>query len=319
MSEPARWEFRLLVVVAVTASLAAGVPASAGQGAPVVGVRVERMLTAMVTVRLGGAASVGEAGGFERQVDQSGRVLSETPIVPNGGAALTPVGEFGCVASGAAPGFTDHSTHAGPARLESDLDGGGARSVFHVYTLEGARRVGDRRTVQVLVCLAGGARPADGWRLLQAGVGAAYDSKDETFMLGGRSLDGPTPPIAEDGYGFGSTADVGAAGRIVQQPRGGVEGSLVGPFETGLNDYFRNALAGWWEDPCLDEAAVCLPTDGSDTFQGSLAGGLWEFFADDVPADGFRFRIASFSTLSCTAPSPGCGAPGGQARTSVGR
>jgi len=313
MCEPARWGFRLVLIVAVVASLAVGVPALAGEGAPVVGVRVERVLTAAVTVRLDGAAAVGETEGFERQVDASGRVLSETPIVPHAGAALPPLGEFGCEASGAAPGFTDHSQPAGPARLDFDADGGGARSVFHAYTLAGARRGQNRPTVQVLVCLAGGARPADGWHLLQAGVGAAYDSKEKTFGLGSRWLDGPTPAIGEDGYRFGS-AEVGATGRIVQEPRGGLEGSLIGPFESDLNDYFRNALAGWWEDPCLDEAPVCLPTDGSDQFQGSLAGGLWEFFADEIPADGLRFRIASFSTLSCTAPSPGCGQPGGETR-----
>jgi hypothetical protein len=87
---------------------------------------------------------------------------------------------------------------------------------------------------------------------------------------------------------------------VEQEPAGKVEGSLIGPFDSGFNDYFRNAAAGWWQHPCLDDGTMCGPADGSTVFQGSLAAAVWEFY-DDVPRD-HRFRIASFLAVACADP-----------------
>lgn len=302
---------RAVLIAALAAVTFPGVGAFAWEGPPVAGVRVERMLTAVVTVRLDGPVIVGEAGGFERRVDPSGRVLSETALAPGIDLPATPLGDFGCAPDGTRPGFVDHSETGGPVRLGIDVPGGSSSAVFHAYTLEGARRgVGDRTTVQALFCLAGGAQATDGWRLLQAGVGVAYDSREESFLLGKRWLDGSAPAVGEDTYRFGSAHEVGARGRIRQEPRGIVEGSFIGPIESDFDEYFRNGLAGWWQDGCVDDAAACLQTDGSEQFQGSLAGGLWEFFADEIPDGGLRFRVASFSVFSCAPPSASCTAPG---------
>lgn len=261
------------------------------------GVLVERVITAVVTVHADERPpSVTETSGFERRVDPSGRTLSEGAfaVASNG----EPVAAFGCSGQGGPPGYRDHSQGGGPVRLEADADGGAARSVFHVYSLAGAREVEGGPTTQVLVCSAGGARAGGGQRLLQAGVGAAYDDTEESYILGKRWLVGPTPARGEDGYAFAGGEEAGANGYIEQDPVGELEGSFLGPFPSAFDDYFRNGLAGWWEHPCLDGAG-CTPADGSAAFQGSLAGGLWEFY--DLPRS-YRFRLALFFAVACVDP-----------------
>ncbi len=292
---------RRLVVGAAAVLVAAHVaaPASGREGAPVAGVLVERILTAVVTVHGDGRPpEVSEVAGFERRVDPSGRTIAEGPFPVQPGAA-EPLGVFGCSGRGDAPGFLDHSEAAGPVRLDVDVAGDGARSAFHVYSLAGGRTVEGRDALQVMVCMAGGGRAGEGRRLLQAGVGAAYDDTEHTHLLGKRWLDGPTPPRGEDGYVFFGS-DTGADGWVEQEPAGKVEGSLIGPFDSDFNDYFRNAAAGWWQHPCLDDGPACGPADGSTAFQGSLAGALWEFY-DDAPRD-YRFRVAVFFAMACTNP-----------------
>jgi hypothetical protein len=267
----------------------------------VAGVLVERVVTAVVTVPAdGGPVSVSEPSGFERRVDPSGRTLSEGGFPVPSGVRLEPVGAFGCSARGSSPGFRDHS-EAAPVRLDVDVGGGAARSVFHVYSLVGGRQMEGRPTVQVLICSAGGGRPAGGnQRLLQAGVGAAYGDTQDSHLLGKNWLDGPTPPRGEGSFSFFGAADTGADGWLEQEPAGEVEGSLIGPFPSGFDDYFANAAAGWWQHPCVDDGPVCGPADGSTVFQGSLAGALWEFYDDG--ARDYRFRVALFLAVACANP-----------------
>ena len=92
---------------------------------------------------------------------------------------------------------------------------------------------------------------------------------------------------------------IGASGSIEQDPSGVLKGSFLGPFPSGFDDYFVNGVAGWWEHPCHDGAA-CGPADGSPVFQGSLAGGVWEFYDD--PGGDYRFRVASFFAVACADP-----------------
>ena len=269
----------------------------AGEGATVTGVRLERYVTVKVTIHSDGRLDVEPAQGFERRSDSSGNVLSDTPLTPEGKEPLPAVGQFGCTAFGDSPDHTDH-TAAGPVRVDVDRPGGGTRSAFHLASLRDARGVDHRPTTQVLVCAVGGAQPGGGWRLLQAGVGASYDSR-HTYKLGMDWPQGEAAADTEEGFAFGSDADVGAVGGIHQQPGGALKGSLVSPFDSDFNDTFNNAVAGWWQTPCLDDDPVCGPGDGSGAFQGSIAGGLWEFFTDEIPAEGLRFRLASFTTLAC--------------------
>lgn len=297
-----RWCAASLTWVAAAVAWLVGVvvPVSAREGAPVAGVLVERVFTAVVSVPLdGGPASVSEPEGFERRVDPSGTTMSEGPVPVSSGPPGR-VGVFGCAPVGdGTRGFRDH-TAKGPVRIDTEFgSGGGAESVFHVFSLLGARRSADGgSTVQVLVCAAGGAQPGEDARLLQAGVGVAYDDRDETFVLGRRWLVGATPPRGEDGYAFGSSEEAGATGFIEQEPEGEVEGSLVGPFPSGFDDYFRNAAAGWWEHPCLDGPA-CGPADGAAVFHGNLVGGLWEWIR---PPSEARFRVAVFVAVACSDP-----------------
>jgi hypothetical protein len=288
---------RPLALAIAVACLGAIPSVRAGEGATVAGVRLERYVTVKATIRSDGALDVEPAAGFERRSDSSGRVLSDTPLTPEGRAPLAPIGQFGCTAFGESPDRTDH-TAAGPVRVDVDRPGGASRSAFHLSSLRDARGVNGRPTTQVLVCAVGGARPVGGWRLLQAGVGASYDSRT-TYKLGMDWPKGEAAADTEKGFAFGADSDVGAVGRIHQQPGGKLEGSLVGPFDSDFNDTFNNAVAGWWQTPCLDDAEVCGAADGSDAFQGSIAGGLWEFFTDEIPAEGLRFRLASFTALAC--------------------
>lgn len=66
--------------------------------------------------------------------------------------------------------------------------------------------------MQVLICSAGGARAAERQRLLQAGVGAAYDHREESHILGKSWPTGPTPARVEERYGFAGGGDTGAVG-----------------------------------------------------------------------------------------------------------
>lgn len=288
-----------LAVAVITVGLGAAPPAEAREGATVAGVRVERYLSAMVTIRPdSGGYAVEQARGFERRSDSNDRMLSDTPVTSHKGAEpLPPLGEFGCTPYGDNPGPTDH-TAAGPVRVDVDLFGGDSRAAFHLYSLRNARRAGHRPTTQILLCAAGGARPSDGWRLLQAGIGATYDSGD-SHKLGMDWPRGEAGAETGKGFRFGSDAEVGAVGRIIQRPGGKLEGSFIGPFDSDFDDTFNNAVASWWQTPCLDDAPVCAPADGSDAFQGSIGGALWEFFTDEIPADGLRFRVATFTTLAC--------------------
>jgi hypothetical protein len=179
---------------------------------------------------------------------------------------------FGCSGRGDAPEFRDHSEAAGPVRLDVDVSGDAARSAFHVYSLAGGRGAEGRSTLQVLVCMAGGGLAGVGRRLLQAGVGTAYDDTERTHLLGKAWLDGPTPTRGEGSFSFFGAAGTGADGWVEQEPAGKVEGSLIGPFDSDFNDYFRNAAAGWWQHGCVDDGPVCGPADGSAVFQGSVAG-----------------------------------------------
>lgn len=288
---------RLVALAAVLGLASLAVPASGREGGPVAGVLVERVITAVGTVHPDERPpSVSETSGFERRVDPSGRTLSEGGFPVSSAGPLEPVGSFGCSGRGSPPGYRDHSQGGGPVRLEADVGGAAARAVFHVYSLAGAREVEGGPTTQVLVCSAGGARAGAGQRLLQAGVGGAYDDAAHSHIIGKRWLVGPAPARAEDGYAFaGGDGEAGATGYIEQDPVGELEGSFLGPFPTDFDDYFRNALAGWWEHPCLDGAG-CTPADGSAAFQGSLAGGLWEFY--DPPRD-YQFRLALFFAVAC--------------------
>lgn len=291
-----------------SAMLAAGVPAVAEDGAPAAGVRVERMLSAMLTLEADGRTTLEDETGFERRVAPNGEVLSEFHLEPDGEAPLRPLGEFRCVGQGrSGAGFTDHSRRRGPARLEADGIGGGIRSAFWAYSLDPARLVGENRrpTRQVQVCVAGGAMAADGWKLLQAGAGAAYADEEYSYRL---TLDwpkGPTPPEASGGFQLGSPTKAGVVGRIAQTPEDRLSGSFVGPVPSEFDDFFENGVAGWWQAVCLDGAA-CTPADGSEQFHGNLAYAVWEFLPDEIPADGLRFRIASYATLLCVPGLAGC-------------
>jgi hypothetical protein len=238
----------LVGTVAVVCVANVAVPASGREGAPVAGMLIERIVTAIVAVHGNGQPpSVSEVNGFERRVDTAGRTISEGSFDVAPSADLEPVGGFGCSAQGDALGFRDHSEPVEPVRLEVDVGGSAARSVFHISTLVGGRRVSGRPTTQVLICAAGGARAAEQQRLLQAGIGAAYDDPDKSHILGKRWLDGPTPAKGEDSYGFAGAGDTGASGNIEQDPSGELEGSFIGPFPSGFDDYFVNGMAGWWE------------------------------------------------------------------------
>ena len=290
----------MVAAAAVLLAASAPAPASGREGAPVAGVLIERMVTAVVAVHADGRPpEVSELAGFERRVDPSGRTLSEGPFpVPPG--PEEPVGVFGCAARGTARGFRDHSA-AGPVRLDVDVAGDTSRSVFHLYSLAGGRTVDGRPTLQVLACMAGRGQAGEGRRLLQAGIGAAYDDTEHTHLLGRVWLDGDPAAREEAGFSFFGAADTGADGWVEQEPAGKVEGSLIGPFESGFNDYFRNAAVGWWQHPCLDDGPVCGPADGSTAFQGSLASAVWEFY-DDAAARDHRFRVAAFFAVACANP-----------------
>ncbi|MGH9039885.1 MAG: hypothetical protein ACRDZ3_06605 [Acidimicrobiia bacterium] len=288
---------RLLVgAVVILLTSPTTLPASGLESAPVTGVRIERTVTAVVTVHPDGRApEVSEPEGFERRLQPFVTTISEgpVPVAP----AAEPAGVFGCKGRGREPGFRDLSVTAGPVRLGA---GDGAGAVFHLYSMAGGRTVEGRDTLQVMVCMAGGARSADGRRLLQAGVGAAYDDTDVTRLIGRRWLDAATPPRGEDGYLFFGSAEAGADGWMEQEPVGWLEGSPVSPFDSDFSDYARNAAVGWWKHPCVDDGPVCGPTDGSTVFQGTLAGALWEF-SDDTTADR-RFRVVLFIAEACINP-----------------
>jgi hypothetical protein len=291
---------RRLAVVAVAVLVAAGspTPASGREGAPVIGMLVERTVTEVVTVHADGRPPEGsELQSFERRVDPSGRTISEGSI-PVARETADSIGVFGCSGRGNAEGFRDHSQPAGPVHLDLVVAGAKARSVFHVYSLAEGRTVGGRPATQVLVCMAGGGQARDGRRLLQAGMGAAYDDTENTHILGKSWLDGTPAARDEAGFSFFGAADTGADGWVEQEPAGKVEGSMIGPFPSAFDDYFRNAAAGWWQHPCVDDGPVCGPADGSTVFQGSLAGAVWEFYDEDAFRD-HRFRVALFLTVNC--------------------
>ena len=289
--------------------MAAGIPAAAQEdGALVAGVRVDRVLSAVLTITGDGRTALSDLSGFERRLAPNGEVLSETDLEADDEAPLKPLGEFRCVGQGkSGSGFTDHTRGRGPARLEVDTWGGGMRSAFWAYSLDPARLVGENRrpTRQVEVCLAGGAMAADGWKLLQAGAGVAYDDPEYTYRLGMDWPKGPTPVEATGGFQLGSPTKAGVVGRITQEPEDRLNGSFIGPAESEFDEYFENGVAGWWQDLCLDEPA-CTAADGSEHFHGNIAYAVWEFLPDEIPADGLRFRLASYATLLCVPGVEGC-------------
>jgi hypothetical protein len=115
----------LVGTVAVVCVANVAVPASGREGAPVAGMLIERIVTAIVAVHGNGQPpSVSEVNGFERRVDTAGRTISEEPFDVAPSADLEPVGGFGCSAQGDAPGFRDHSEPVEPVRLEDAVEFG---------------------------------------------------------------------------------------------------------------------------------------------------------------------------------------------------
>lgn len=289
--------------------VAAGMPAAAQEeAAPVGGVRVDRVLSAVLTITGDGRTELSDLSGFERRSAPNGDVLSELHLEPDDEAPLKPLGEFRCAGQGkSGSGFSDHTRGRGPARLEVDAWGGGMRSAFWAYSLNPARLVGENRrpTRQVAVCLAGGAMAADGWKLLQAGAGAAYEDAEYSYKLGMGWASGTTPAEATGGSQLGSPTKAGVVGRMTQEPEDRLTGSLIGPADSEFDEYFENGVAGWWQDLCLDESA-CTAADGSDHFHGNIAYAVWEFLPDEIPAGGLRFRLASYATLLCVPGAEGC-------------
>lgn len=271
-------------------------------------VRVERVLTAAVTITADGRTTVSDVSGIERRVASSGEVFSDTALEPDDDAPLKPLGEFRCIGQGkTGAGFTDHSRIGGPARLEVDGFGGGIRSAFWAYSLDPARLAGANRrpTRQVQICLAGGALAADGWKLLQAGAAAAYEEPEFSFRLAMGWPKGPTPLEATGGFQLGSPAKAGVVGRIAQEPEDRLDGSFAGPVDSAIDEFVENAVAGWWQDLCLDETA-CTLADGSERFHGNLAYAVWEYLPDEVPPEGLRFRIAAYAVFACAPGMEGC-------------
>ncbi|MGQ0842978.1 MAG: hypothetical protein ACT4QF_02470 [Sporichthyaceae bacterium] len=156
--------------------------------------------------------------------------------------------------------------------------------------------VGEAPRTQWVGCAAGGAKLADGFRVIQAGGGLAYKDAAKSWKLGMAWKSGAAPARYELASGFPVAYEkTGAMVGTVRQNKGGqLLGSFSAPVTTAADGLERNSSFAYWQDRCMDSPA-CAGAEGSRVFQGATASAAWA-----LPGEGARsFVVAGYVHYAC--------------------
>ncbi|MGQ0467991.1 MAG: hypothetical protein ACT4QG_22075 [Sporichthyaceae bacterium] len=236
----------------------------------------------------------------QRPVDANGtstgadRILADSPTAtdPRGKAAAVDCGWRGPKRHGVetfAPQRVRVSTGLGTLDLATAF----------AQAPKTTKYVGEPPRTQWVGCAAGGAKLADGFRVIQAGGGVAYKDAAKSWKLGMAWENGPAPARYELASGFPvAHENTGAMVGSVRQNKGGqLLGSFSAPVDTPAEGLERNSSFAYWQDPCLDSPA-CPGTEGSRGFQGATATAAWA-----LPGEGARsFVVAGYVHYACANP-----------------
>jgi hypothetical protein len=151
---------------------------------------------------------------------------------------------------------------------------------------------------EVISCFAGGATMSEGYRLLQAGAGAAFRDAAQSHRMGMAWPDGEPGTVTSKGgapFPLGFETNSGVVGTVRQGPDGRLTGSFMAPAENPTEPYTRNGAYAWWEiaDGCLDDSR-CDGT-GDRGFHGSTGNAAW-IVEKGSPA---IFVITGFARYAC--------------------
>lgn len=280
--------------------------AQAKPGAPV----GQGVITYTATVRLKPGSSQPRLSNITMTlapVDAFGNAIGPARVLPAASANLRPAwnpasAPVSCRATG--PKRKD-VTRFKPTRMELatevgtlDLTALFARSARTPY-------VDAPNASEVISCFAGGARMSEGYRLLQAGAGAAYRDSVQSHGMGMAWPDGEPGGLTTKGAPFplGFETKSGVVGTVRQGPGGRLTGSFLAPAENPTEPYTRNAAYAWWEiaDDCLDDSR-CSGI-GDRGFHGSTGNAAW--IVDK--ASRSVFVITGFARYACADPTaPAC-------------
>jgi hypothetical protein len=285
---------------AVTGSAQAKPGAPAGQG----------VITYTATVRLKEGSSQPRLSGIAMTltpVDAFGNAIGPSRVLPTGTATLRPSWSTGkapvsCRATG--PKHND-VTRFKPTRVQLTTEVGTLNLTSLFARSARTPYVDAPNASEVISCFAGGATMSEGYRLLQAGAGAAYRDTVESHGLGMAWPDGEPNAVTTKGAPFplGFATKSGVVGTVRQGPGGRLTGSFVAPTENPTEPYTRNAAYAWWEiaDDCLNDSR-CSGI-GDPGFHGSTGNAAW-IIDKASPA---VFVITGFARYACAEPAaPAC-------------
>ncbi len=294
---------RPLIVTAAAASLfLTGVLPAAAAESDTVDRYHQLQASGVVTLTPDGRTHVGPISGTEVVVNAVGDIVDRLPFTakaldrPLAASAVS----VPCVHDSEREGFTPYLPPAEYPVNKRNEKGG---FKFHLYSVDNARHNQFRQpTVQFLMCAAGGVDADGGSRITVSGPGFAFNDAQGSNILGHRWKEGKTPEDYSISLGFEvPLRGVTVKGSIQQTPGNYLKGSVVPPYKWGdMADFHRNAVNAWWEDGCRPR---CTRFGGSNTYQGSVGEGLWEFpqtDKDGVLARGFK--IAGYLEHFCANP-----------------
>lgn len=192
-----------------------------------------------------------------------------------------------------------------PARLELNTEIGTLNLASMFATSSRTPYVDAPNASEVIACFAGGATMNEGYRLLQAGAGAAYRDAEQSHILGMAWPNGQPQAVTTKGAPFpmGFKTSSGIVGTVRQGPGGRLTGSLMAPAENPTEPYTRNAAYAWWEiaENCLDES-TCSGI-GDRGFHGSTGNAAWIVHQGSPQV----FVVTGFARYACADPSaPAC-------------
>ncbi|MGQ0632596.1 MAG: hypothetical protein ACT4P1_16370 [Sporichthyaceae bacterium] len=249
----------------------------------------------------GAVAKLTNLTSVSQVVDSLGRAIGSPQSLAlraSSGVDTPTLGKYSCVYQGQA---SKKVRLYDPQVIYRDFGFGKVVAVFHTYKLKDARTFGGSssgryKSTQYEVCGVGSG-DLEGKRMRKVGLGIAAADAAQDLLIGSEWRTGETPENYTTELGFEAPVykDIKISGSISQSPTNKLMGSFETPFPTTASPYARNAVNAWWQDDCVG-GVPCTRWQGSKSFHGTVAQGLWEL----NPTQLTTFRGFVFSSFLST-------------------